>query len=150
MERSPYFASKPRACMSQEHDITMALLKLAMRSCLLSGGSLSYDARVYVYALEDCIQIARPTEPADPIEVAKDRVEDAVNIYVDTLAYEVSFDPENFVLTQSDAAGGVSWGHLRRNRAIRALCDPRTFPFSGLVNAPEPAAASELLDGEGA
>jgi len=131
MKRSPYFASRPRACLTETHAIEMALLKLCMRNCLNNGGGLAYDGRVHVYNLGDRLQIARPTEPQHPIEIDPNRVEDAVNLFVDTVAAEVTFSLDSFVFIPASNTGGVPWRHLRRNHTISALCG--SSPFGDLL-----------------
>jgi hypothetical protein len=147
--RNPYFAQRPRACITQGLEISTTLLKLCMRSCLRGRGRLTYRGKIEVYHFDECIQIARPAEPTDVIEIDPNRVEDAVNLFVDSLVAEVSFNPDDFIFYPQTVGGdGISWGRLRRLHAFRTLIDPNDVPFRSLVQPPNSPDDFDLLHTE--
>jgi len=145
MKRNPYFAQKPRACITQAHEVSMALLKLCIRNCMQSGGRVVYRGKIEMYHFNDCIQIARPTEPADVIEIDPNRIEDAVNLFVDGLVAETTFDPDEFILSIDPEMGGVSWRRIRQIHAFRALIEPENVDFESFIHPPSAESDFDLL-----
>lgn len=126
-----YFGYAVRNCPIEARDIEMLLLKLTLKSALLSGSALSYEGRIFLSlnGTKDFI-IVRMSEPTNGIIISGNRPAEAIDRFVLAFIYEEGSNIDKIQIYKSTSIDDVSvtWGYLKKTLpGISVLLSEKTL-----------------------